>query len=174
MLSDLERERIQDREKLDRHTRTTNDIRVKRKLAAWIKNISDVKTILDNLPEDQIRDATHDYDIYLLFNVIQDLLYRRRFYSIEGKADNPDEWKIVVDENTLRPAANTDVIRSSMLGFYLDKLKPFYGPDNPLDKVTVWEQWSKDPDFQDRLTDQERKAIERLANARKEFLEEPK
>ena len=169
LLSDLERERLTKRETLDRHIRTTNDVRVKKKLSAWLKGVGDVLKILDDLPQDQIRDITTDQDIYILFNIIQDLLLIRKYCPIEGKEDKSDDWQTVVDENTKRPSDNLDIIRSSMLGYYIKNVRRFYGEDNPLGMVGLMEELDDNPHFQGRLTDDDRKAIKRLKQAREWF-----
>ncbi len=157
---------------MDRHTRATNDVRVKKKLVAWLKGIGDVLRIFDNLPEDQIRDVTKDQDIYLLFNVIHHLLWIRKFYPIEGEAKKPDDWQVVVDENIKRPAVNSDIIRASLLGYYIDNLESFHGRHNPVSIVDSLEKMDANPHFHDRVTEDERKAIKRLKQAREEFYRE--
>lgn len=169
LLSDLERERLTKREALDRHTRTTNDVRVKRKLASWFKVTDDVLRILDDLPRDQIRDITTDQDVYILFNIINDLLAIRKFYPIEGEVDKSDDWQIVIDENTKRPAENSDIMRSSMLGYYLDNLNSFHGDNNPIDEIEFLEKLDKSAKYQDRVKDEDRKAIKRLNQAREDY-----
>jgi hypothetical protein len=169
LLSDLERERLMKRDTLDRHTRSTNDVRVKRKLTAWMKNISDVRKILSNLPEDQIKDATHDSDIYFLFDIIENLLLKRRFYPLEGDIRYPEDWQIVIDEDTERPAENLDIIRSSLLRHRILKLMSFYDMNDPVGLVETIERMSKDPNIQNRVTDEDRKAIKRLNQAKEWF-----
>jgi hypothetical protein len=172
LLSPTELQRLNERESIDKRIRATNDVRVKRKFRNWLENVGHVLSILHLLPEDQIRSVTSDDDIYLLFNVIQELLNKRQFYPIEGKAETSDEWQIVIDENIKQPAKNSDIIRSALLGYYISDLKYSLGSDNPIGKVEFLERLDKDPDFHDRITDEERKAINRLKQARKEFYEE--
>ena len=69
LLSNLEFERLMNRSK-EPHTRATNDGRVKRKLAAWLKNINDVFVILQKLPENQLKDALDEEDIDKLYSII--------------------------------------------------------------------------------------------------------
>lgn len=172
LLSDTERQRLTERETLDKRTRATNDVRVKRKFHDWLKSTGDVICILDNLPEDQIRDVTNDLQIYLLLNIVEDLLIKRKFYPLEGKENKPDDWQIVIDENTKKPAKNLDIIRSSLLGYHIDILKSFCGNENPISMVEFLERMDENPKWQDRVTDEDRKSINRLKQAREEFYRE--
>lgn len=173
MLSDLELKRLESRSSLDRHTRTTNDVRVKRKLAAWLKGMGDVLRILDNLPEDQIQDITNDQDIYRLLNIVNYLLYKRNFYPLYGEKDKADDWEVVIDDDITRPAENLDIIRSSELEHYITQLRLFHGlENNPIGAVEFLEMIDNHTDFRDRLTDDDRKSIKRLKQAREEFYKE--
>jgi hypothetical protein len=172
LLSDLERERLEKRSSLDRHTRATNDVRVKRKLAAWLKGTGDVLRILNNLPEDQIRDVTKDLDIYMLLSVIPYLLRIRNFYPVEGEEDKPDDWVIAIDEKNRRLATNQDVMRSVLLNTYISYIRPFHGENNPVAVVELLEKFDRHPKYRDRVTDAERKSIKRLRQANDEFARE--
>jgi hypothetical protein len=172
LLSNLERERLENRSSCDRRIRTVNDARVRKKLAAWLMDIDDVLCILRNLPEDQIIDATKDTDINMLFHIIYDLLDTRKYYPIEGKIDNPDEWQIIINEDNKQPAKNSDIMRSVYIeGFLDDLMLLFVGENNPIAEVEFLAEMDKEPKFHDRVTDGERKSIERLNQAITEFRE---
>jgi hypothetical protein len=54
LLTKMERDRLINRENMkDKKTRAANDVRAKKKLEAWLKNVPDVVLILKYLPEDQ-------------------------------------------------------------------------------------------------------------------------
>jgi hypothetical protein len=167
LLSDVEHKRLEERQALDRHTRTINDMRVKKKLASWLKSADDVLHILENLPADQIREVSHDRDIYILLHIAEDLMQKRGFYPLEGDVENPDRWQIVIDENTRRPARNLDVIRSWWAYLYANELQSISGRTNLIGKVT--DLGNIDEQYPDRVTDGEKKAIRRLEEAREQF-----
>jgi hypothetical protein len=173
LLSNLERERLENRSSCDRRIRTVNDARVRKKLAAWLMEIGDVLSILSKLPEDQIIDATKDSDVNMLFHIIHYLLYKRKYYPIEGKIDNPNEWQIIIDENNKQPAKNSDIMRSFYIeGFLDDLMSLFVGKNNPIAKVEFLAEMDEEPSFHDRVTDGERKSIERLNQAIDEYFKE--
>lgn len=123
------------------------------------------------MPEDQIRDVSFDSDVITLFSLIIRLMGKRNFCPIEGEADKPDDWKVVIDDNNSRLATNLDISISEILGIYLDQVNYFYGrPDNPIDKVRSLIRMDES-DYRDRvmITDDERKAIKRLKQARDEW-----
>ena len=171
LLSDLERERLLKRDDLDRHTRTTNEVRVKKKLSSWIKNTTfDVHIILENLPEDQIRGIIPDYAIYIIYDIAKILLNIKGYRPIEGEVNKPDDWKVVVNDKTKRPANNADIFRASILEQIINDLSSMRGEKNVISVVLALAKMSNDPYLQDKITDNERQAIERLAQAYDEFI----
>ncbi len=173
LLSDLERERLMTRGNTeDKRTRATNDMRVKKKLVSWLSSMGDVLDILRYLPADQVKDAAIDEDVYILFNIIRDLMIKLEFHSIEGEVGNPDDWKVVIDKNTKIPPKNNDLVRSSLLGWYIQNLEVIYGPKNPVGEVELVEKLDNSPRFHDRVTEGERKAIAIMNQAIAEFSKE--
>ena len=102
--------------------RATNDMRVRKKLSAWLKNASDVQKILINLPEDQIRDISTDEDIYQLLNLTEKLVTIRKFYPIEGPQEKPELWRLVIDGKFDRLATDKDIARSEKLNKAINKI----------------------------------------------------
>jgi hypothetical protein len=181
LLSEKERERLTNRAKLDKRTNSTNAIRVKRKLAAWLGNISDVVLILQNLPEDQLKDEVHDWHLYFLLNIVENLMEIKKFYPIDGDIEKPNEWEAVIkfDKKTnlknKRPVEEIDIVRGSMLAYHIGILGHYLGLQNPMPKVNALTEACRDPalpDFSNRLTPNERLAIERSTEAIKKFLDE--
>lgn len=82
LLSDLERERLEKRDELDQHTRATNDVRVKKKLDAWLKGIDDVLYIVGHLPEDQLRKVFTDDHAFALLDLAERIMAIKRFTFI--------------------------------------------------------------------------------------------
>jgi len=172
LLSDVELHRLIERDTIDKRTRATNDARVRKKFTAWLRSVGYIMKILDSLPEDQIRDVTKDVDIYALLCIIEDLLKIRKFHPIEGEDDKPDDWQIVIDENTRKPASDSDVARSSWLGIYRDRINEFYGSKNPVGIVELLARFDSHPQYRDRVTDGERESIKRVQRACAEFEKE--
>jgi hypothetical protein len=109
----------------------------------------------------------------MLFQIIHDLLYKRKYYPIDGKIDNPDEWQIIIDENNKQSAKNSDIMRSFYVeGFLDDLMSSFVGENNPIAKVEFLAEMDNEPSFHDRVTEGERKSIERLNQAIAEFWRE--
>jgi hypothetical protein len=79
LLSDLEFERLKNRSK-EPHTRATNDGRVRRKLAAWLKNIDNVFFIMQKLPENQLNDVIGEDDIDKLYSLIGEAMKKKNYY----------------------------------------------------------------------------------------------
>jgi hypothetical protein len=165
LLSDLERERLTKRETLDRHTRTTNDIRVKRKLAAWLENISDVMLILKHLPTDQSQRVITDDHIFHLLAIIDDAMRIDQFAPVEGDIENPEKW--VAGK---RPARELDILRAYRLHDPLQFLSRFYvkpGSTNPIDKISLLMMMKADPRYKARINDAELKGLTIIEKALK-------
>lgn len=100
LLSDLERNRLEKRKSLDPHTRNTNDVRVKRKLLAWMKELDDISVILKHLPKDQwnnLSSSINEDQIAILFKLSEKLMDLRDFYGIEGNQSDRTTWKVTKD-----------------------------------------------------------------------------
>ena len=179
LLSEKEREKLTNRANLDKRTNSTNAIRVKRKLSAWLDNISDVVLILQTLPDDQLKDEVHDWYLYFLLNIVENLMEIEKFYPIEGDIEEPDEWKAVIkcekktEKKTVRPAEDLDIARASMLTYHIGILGHYLGMKNPIPKVDALVNACKNPNLPDlgnKLTPNERRAMERYVQAITKFL----
>ena len=177
LLSDLERKRLVDRKSQDKHTRTTNDIRVKKKLAAWLSAMNDVSLIIRKLPEDQVRDVIHDWGIYFLLHIVENMMAINNFYPIEGDAERPDEWQAVTEFDKInkrpihtRAAEDLDIVRSSMLTWHVNIQGTYLGFHNPVVKVVDLAKLYENPELCDKLTDGEKRAVKRHNKAVEEFL----
>ena len=167
LLSDLERGRLTKRETLDRHTRTTNDVRVKRKLAAWLDNISDVMLILQHLPKDQSRRAITDDQIFNLLDIIGATMKIAQFAPVEGDIEVLEKWMA-----GNQPATDIDIYRSYRLHNPLNLLLRFLtkpGGSNPIDKIGLLMMMRADPRYQSRITAAELRGLTRIEEALKTF-----
>lgn len=181
MLSPLERGRLTDREGQNSKDRATNDMRVRRKLAAWLDDTRDAILILDCLPKEQLNDLIKDWNIYFLLKAAEKAMEIKKFYPVEGEADNPDEWMAVIEyknrteKKTVRPAEDLDIARASMLALHIKNLVQHLGPHSPMPKVNALGEACHNPDLPDfgnRLTNEEKKALEKCSNALKKYLDE--
>jgi hypothetical protein len=167
LLSDLERERLEKRSSLDQHTRATNDVRIKKKLSAWLKSIPDVRLILEKLPDDQIRSVLSDKYIFDVFKSTEIIVDIQGFTPISGRL--PDEkWLGHFGEVT-----DVDIARLWELHRHLARLGFFSGNGGPMVDMEIFEQREKHPDLY-TLTAEERRGAERIRHALKTCSEESK
>jgi hypothetical protein len=192
LLSDLERERLTKRETLDRHTRTTNDVRVKRKLSAWLKGFGDVFLCLHQLPKDQLQRILKDELVYLLLAMAIEIMKVKGFRPIVGDVMHPEEWKT---ENPVKwevirggasstvdifyPITNVDIVRSEYLTSPISKLyKMLDLSNNPVVCAVQFQEAQNDPAIQKIVKDSPhvsetyKPALERIAVAKASIKEE--
>ena len=150
------------------HERATNDVRVRKKLAAWLKNLPDMALVFRYLPEEQLRkelfEEWYAYDFLGIAITIMDCL---GFSPIIGEFERPEEWQVVIDENNQRPVENLDILRSLITADNITPLK--WISDGPVSKFRFLLQMDEDPEFHDRVTDDERRGIKRVVEALRYF-----
>lgn len=165
MLTKLEKDRLVDRSKNSR-IRANNDVRVKRKLKAWLEDTKDVMLILKHLPKDLIRDVSSEDDVYFLFDITADLMERRDFAPLRGKLSEPETWKAGD-----RPVEGLDIWRNWNLLYHIRKMVGFYGyegsdgADNPFSQYELLKDLKNNSEYVNRLTEGERKGIEIINEA---------
>lgn len=166
MLTALERERLVNRSKNSR-IRANNDVRAKRKLKAWFEDTAEVMLILKHLPRDLIREVSSENSVYELLAVTEDLMGKRDFAPLRGKLDEPETWKAGD-----RLVNDLDIWRAWNLLIYIRKLVGFYGYENDIDNPFSEYDSLKGLylEHNDRLTEGERKGIERINEAIHEYL----
>lgn len=180
MLSELEMEKLVNRRDQTPRDRATNDMRVRRKLSVWLDNISDADTILNILPADQLRDKIDDTSIFLLLDIVWNLMKIKNFRTIVGTKDEPTKWKTKAisesDEVNMRPAPDKaaeklDIARSSMLLLGFSGMFRYLGSENPI--ISVVDQWKNlyKPGYLDKLEAGERQSIEKVLDALKGIYE---
>jgi len=69
LLSVMEKNRLTNRESFDTHVLSTNDVRVKRKLSAWLTNVGDVMLILQHLPDRPLRKLLDNKAIFSIMDL---------------------------------------------------------------------------------------------------------
>jgi hypothetical protein len=161
LLTKMERDRLNKRiEMIDKKARAANDIRVKKKLSAWLKNIPDILSILDKLPADQIREVLSDNDIYGLFKSTERSMNALSFSPVDGRL-----W----DERWLSSqpggATDLDISRSYYTYEHVKGMYAFIGSRNPVIDFDNLERLERDPEFRDKVTKEERRGIERIRRA---------
>jgi hypothetical protein len=168
LLTEKERERLINRQDTtDKKTRAANDIRVRKKLAAWLKNIPDVLLILEKLPKDQTNAVLSDEDIFTFFNLTEKAIHVRGFSLIEGRISWP-KWSGYSGEVT-----DLDIWRSWHLHKHIHKLLDFHGHRNPLWDWDVLHPMEEDKHFRERISPEELRGMERIKHALKIFSKEP-
>lgn len=171
MLSDLENDRLVKRSAQTPRDRATNDMRARRKLATWLKDIIDAELIIEHLPEDQTRDVFDDQDIYSLLYMAERLIEIKKFCPVVGSVENPEEWRAVIDENNTRPVENLDIWRSKLLGDSLNRLDRFYGAnrENPVWYVSSLERIAR-MGMNDRIKKEEMAGIRKVKQVSSEMV----
>jgi len=185
MLSDLEKDRLVNRNRSgltqkDIKDRATNDMRVRRKLSSWLKDISDAVLVLQCLPDDQLDDIIDDWHIYFLLNIAEAGMDIKRFHPIEGDAETPEKWQTVLKYNDqtgkaeeTRAAEKLDIARSGMLSHHIGIIgKKYLGYRNPVTKVAELSNLYQKPKLKDKVSEGERRAVEIYIKAFEDFLEQ--
>jgi hypothetical protein len=178
LLTKTERDRLINRENMeDKKTRAANDVRVKKKLEAWLKNVPDVLSILKYLPEDQKRTVINDMDIFALLEVTENMLSIKEFHSIYGDFPDQANWGITdtcgdsrhyrVDPKSLKKTSDLDILRSLFLSDHLEKLHGFLGCNNPVEQFALTKQLEAKPGFQEYVTEGVRAGLDRVQQALK-------
>ena len=158
MLSELERDRLVNRRTQTPRDRATNDMRVRKKLSAWLKNVPDVLLILEKLPDDQIRDVLTDNDIFQLFRVNERLVDIKGFTPIIGRLTD-EKWIGHFGE-----VGDLDIWRAFQLHQHITRLGLFSGNGGPMIDMEIFEQKEKHPDLY-TITEEERRGAARVRRA---------
>jgi len=75
MLTDIEKERLDERDSLAMKIKTGNDFVVRKKLKTWLADIDDVNFILTKLPDKQLNKLISNKTIFGLMRLVENLLY---------------------------------------------------------------------------------------------------
>jgi hypothetical protein len=137
LLSEKERERLKTRDALDPRTRAANDIRVKRKLGAWMKGIDDVLLILEHLPKDTIlKIAKDDVAIMRLVTASIEMMRMMGYRPIVGNVGQPESWSAIKKTSggdPKVPVTDVDIVRSANLTLFSLTLETLLGSEsNPV------------------------------------------
>jgi hypothetical protein len=150
LLSEKEKERLKARDSLDSRTRAANDIRVKRKLAAWINGVDDVLLILEHLPNDTIRKvANDDLAVMRLATTSVEMMRLMGYRPIVGDVGRPESWlaiskrQNVLDVDKI-PANDVDITRSANLTLFSHMLETMLGSENNPVSAAIGYDISKD------------------------------
>ena len=148
LLSEKERERLKTRDALDPRTRAANDIRVKRKLGAWMKGIDDVLLILEHLPKDTIlKIAKDDVAIMRLATASIEMMRMMGYRPIVGNVGQPESWAAIKKTSggdSKVPVTNIDIVRSANLTLFSHMLETMLGSENNPVSAVVGYDISKD------------------------------
>lgn len=168
-LSPKEREGLLNRPS-NAHERATNDVRVRKKLAAWLKEASDIKLIFEHLPIEQLRKELSADSPEFFLNLAIGAMTCLDIGRIDGKIDEPEEWAVVIDEKNKRFASDSDIINALIINSRLDVLKTLASP--VIEEALFLEKMDKNPKFHNRVTDSERIGIERVNKAIRDYMDE--
>lgn len=175
-LSPKEREGLLNRP-ANAHERATNDVRVRKKLAAWLKEFDDMVTIFLCLPPEQLRKELDDLHAHRLSFFLTKTMDVLNFHPIVGEIGKPEEWEAIIDARTTksemwdrfsicsRPVEDRDITRTLILADVFAELNLFFGNKNPVVEAILLEKLEDDPKLRDRLTEGERRGIKRINEA---------
>jgi hypothetical protein len=162
---------INRKETEDKKVRAANDIRMKKKLSAWLKNVPDALLIIENLPEDYIRETVSDNDLFKLLKLVETGMHILDFSPVGGRIWE-DRWI------GSRPGGATDLDISRSVDIYrhIQKMYDFIGHGNPVIDFCNLDPLDRDPDFHDKVTAEERRGLDRIRQiiATKKAEEPPK
>jgi hypothetical protein len=71
----------------------------------------------------------------------------------------------------LRPAEDIDIARASILALMLESVGRYLGSDNPVVHAVALSKFYADPQLQKRLTDAEKKSVEKCVEATEKIYE---
>jgi len=152
LLSDLEKLRLKGRRTLDSRTRTTNDIRIKRKLSAWLKGIEDVLLILSHLEKKDIENILDDMTVLRLAISAVEMMRIMGYRPIIGDVGHPETWQAMARRETSPdisanvPATDADIIRSSNLTMIATMLETMLeSENNPVSAVIKYKVSRNNP-----------------------------
>jgi len=168
-LSPKEREGLLNRPS-NAHERATNDVRVRKKLAAWLKEASDIELIFDHLPDEQLRKELSADSPEFFLNLAIGAMRCLRLGRIDGKIDEPEDWTVVIDEKNRRLAADSDIINALTINSRLNVLKALSSP--VIEEAQFLDKMDKSPKYHNRVTDSERNGIERVNKAIRDYMDE--
>ena len=171
------------------HTRSTNDTRVRKKLKAWTSEILDVMYILEYLPENQLNDVIIDDDVRDFMFIALMAASIKKFGPIIGELEEPEKWKTIEttkpkrSENWKkfspieRSVEDRDIVRAFDSMANLIWLNTFANATipaplkggNPIEKAMHYSRFNSIPALSQRLTEGERKGIERINMALKKY-----
>lgn len=136
LLTENEKRKLKERDSLDSRDRAANDIRVKRKLAAWINGVDDVLLILEHLPNDTVRKvAGDDAAVMRLATASVEMMRLMGYRPIVGDVGSPGSWLAIskrqsgLDVDRV-PATDVDIIRSANLTLFSHMLETMLGSEN--------------------------------------------
>jgi hypothetical protein len=186
LLSELEKDRLLNKDSLDSRTRAANNIRVKRKLSAWLKGIDDVHLILAHLPKEDIQRVANDDTtvLRLLFEAIE-IMRKIGYRPIIGDVGQPASWQVItkkgtmLDESVKVNATDADIVRSANLTLCVTMLETMVDSENsPVSYVVKYMVSKNNPGIvgfleeNPNIANEYQKALVRLGEASKTMLKE--
>ena len=160
-LSPQEKERLIQRPS-NSHDRATNDVKVRKKLRAWLRDLPDIALVFQYLPKEQLRKELDDSNAFNLIDFGMQAMDCLNFNPIFGDAESANMWYVALPDGAQRQANDQDIERSAWLSLTIGQLKNFYGERNPVGTAMDLSLIYSNPRTRGRLTGGEIASVERV------------
>jgi len=107
-----------------------------------------------------MRDVLSDNDIYRLFKLTEKSMNALSFSPVDGRI-----WDERWISSQPGGATDLDISRSYYTYEYVKEMYDFLGRRNPVIDFDNLERLERDPEFRDKVTQEERRGIERIRRA---------
>jgi hypothetical protein len=160
-LSQTEKDRLLNRP-TDSRDRATNDVKVRKKLAAWLKDLPDMALVFQYLPKKQLRKELNDFDAFNFMDFAMRTMDCLDFNPIFGDIGSLNMWYVPSPDGEQRPPTDQDIERAAWLSLTIEQLKNFYGNKNPVGAAMDLNLIYDHPRTRGRLTEGEIASIEKV------------
>lgn len=121
MLTELERQRLRNRESVEVIERKRNEFAIRKKMEILPQYLSDIELILEKLPENQIEKLIDDDLAYKIFSITELLIKILEFVPIE----KTNETNIAIKGSNFVIASPDEIAKNTKLKKHIAKLQEF-------------------------------------------------
>jgi hypothetical protein len=161
------------------HERATNDVRVRKKLAAWLKDFTDMLLVFSKLPPEQLRKELSDSHVLSLSFFLRKSMEVLDYAPIIGELGEPEDWDKISNRKMweprtpdrrhhapLEPVEDADIGRNAILMDNLSFLKEFFADEsNPIMDALKLVDFAEDPKLRGRISSNELQGLGKIKEA---------